>query len=84
MVEEARKSDDTGLGRAQADGWRMTEVEFPERPDQGPWRKAIGRRMVQIAAFGAAAWILPLVIDSSFVVPVFIVVFWAISEVLCR
>jgi hypothetical protein len=81
MVEGTKKSDDTWLGRAQADGWHMSEAGLPESPDQGPWRKALVRRVVQIAVIGAAAWILPLVTNSLFVVPVFIVVFWAISEV---
>jgi hypothetical protein len=69
MSEQPKKSDDAWLGQAQADGWHMTEVGLSKRPDQWPWRKAILRRLVEIAAVGTGAMILPLVIDHSFVLP---------------
>ena len=81
MFEQPKESDDSWLVQAQADGWHMSEVRLPERPDQWPWRKAILRRLVEIAVVGAGAMILPLVIDHSFVLPAFIASSLAISVV---
>lgn len=39
MSDEPKKSDDTLLGQAKADGWHMTEVTLPSVPDD-TWRAA--------------------------------------------
>jgi len=39
MSDEPKKSDDTWLMQAKADGWHMTEVTMPIAPDD-PWRAA--------------------------------------------
>jgi hypothetical protein len=74
MTEEPKKPDDTWLGQTQADGWHMTEVTLPERPDQGPWRKAILWRLVEIAAAGGGIFILLRFIDQPYVVAALIVI----------
>jgi hypothetical protein len=50
MSDEPKKRQDTWLERAKADGWRMSEVTIPERPDDTEWRKALALRLVPLGA----------------------------------
>jgi hypothetical protein len=49
MSDEPGKLDDTWLGKAKADGWRMTEVTIPERPDDPEWRARWKARIKWVA-----------------------------------
>lgn len=53
MSNEPKKSDDTWLGQAKADGWQTTEVGLPERPDDRAWRTRVAWRVVEISVLVA-------------------------------
>jgi hypothetical protein len=47
--------DDTWLERAEADGWHMSAVTIPERPDDREWRKSLALRLLPLGALGVMA-----------------------------
>jgi len=55
MSDEPGKADDTWLEQAKADGWHMSEVTIPERPDDREWRKALALRLFPLGALAVMA-----------------------------
>jgi hypothetical protein len=60
MSDEPKKLDDTWLGQAKAEGWHMTEVALPERPDDRAWRTRVAWRVVEVAVLVATLCVVSL------------------------
>jgi hypothetical protein len=55
MSDEPQEQHDTWLERAKADGWHMSEVTIPEKPDDRDWRHALALRLVPLGALAVMA-----------------------------
>jgi len=55
MSDEPKKPGETWLEQAKADGWRMSEVTIPERPDDREWRKTLALRLIPLGALAVMA-----------------------------